>query len=201
MSQRGRAWLVRCLLAWVLVAALGVPGWAVADRENPRDLERVGRSANGSGSVRQGVERSREAQERRRARRATPEARQQRRESRRAFRDQSGAEALRLARAELPELVEAPVWEPLSLDSGDRVTRFVGETGAQIQGEDGRRFGVESTLPLRSEVGDGMRAVASSNQGSSIHSPRNPAYRCIDPPAAQQHSRARGLPAPASRGL
>jgi len=84
-----------------------------------------------------------------------------------------------LAREQQPELVQSPVWEPLALEPGERVARFFGETGAQIVDGDGARHAFESTLPLRSEVGDGEKRLVdlSLADGGGALEPVNPLIR------------------------
>ncbi len=128
------------------------------ERDERRERERRtqdGLSRDGEGGKR--LERFREAEERRQARRRSPEAREERRRSRRAFRGQSRQEALSTARDKHPELIETPVFDPLRLRADERVTGYFGEFSARIVDEDGDRKAVDSTVPLRSEVGTGEK--------------------------------------------
>lgn len=146
---------------WVLAGGLLLlPTLALAASARDDDRPRKPASAGASAEGREQLERFRRGEEQRRQRRATAEERERRRVSRRAYRDQRRAEALRLARAEQPVLVESPVWEPLELEPGERVARFFGETSAQIVDEDGDRSAVDSTLPLRSDLGSGEERLA-----------------------------------------
>lgn len=150
LSWRGRLALVASCVALV------IPGLAVAQRGGDGGAER---KPAGKPAPPAGLERSRGAEERRRSRRATPKARAERRQSRGRYRDQGRGEALALARQEHRELVAAPAWEPLDLPDGAEVDRFVGEFGAQVVAADGQRYAVDSTLPLRSDVGEGPKRL------------------------------------------
>ena len=81
-----------------------------------------------------------------------------------------------LAREKRRELVERPPAEPLQLRPGERVERFVGETSAQVEDAGGEVRAVDSTLPLRSDVGDGAKRLVDLGleDHGSVLAPENP---------------------------
>jgi hypothetical protein len=89
------------------------------------------------------------------ARRNRPEERAKRGHSRHAFSNVSDAEALKVARDTHGELMNAPLWEPVPLRGGERVSRHLGESAAVVKDSSGKAGVYESALPLlsRSESG------------------------------------------------
>jgi hypothetical protein len=110
------------------------------------------------------------------ARRRTPEARQRRIRSRASYRGLGRAEALGLARRELPEVFADPAFTPIDLPEGAQVERFAGQSGAIVE-HDGESELVESVgAPLTSTVGSGSRDFVDlrlRTAGDSFE-PRNP---------------------------
>lgn len=111
--------------------------------------------------------------------RATPEARQRRRESRTAYRGRGAVEAAAVARRHFRGLVEGPPFEPLALESGEKIHRYRGEFGAVVETDDGRRLLAESSWPIRSTVGSGELAPVDLRLAAdpSGFTPRNPLVR------------------------
>lgn len=148
MVRRPGRLSVAALLLLLLVPVAAQAGHRDGHRERPADASSM--DAGG----REKLERWREAEERRRQRRQTKEAKEERKRSRQAYRRQSKEEALRLAREKQPTLIETPVHDPVILEEGERIERFMGAFGARIDGPNGPSV-VDSALPLRSDVGDG----------------------------------------------
>lgn len=80
--------------------------------------------------------------------------------SRGEHRGASRREARELASEEFPEFVDGPVWEPLQLREGERVSGFLDDNVARVDGGPGRRdLLAVSTVPMRAPGEDGEAAV------------------------------------------
>ena len=96
------------------------------------------------------------------SRRNTPEARADRRASRSAFRDQSRAEAVSLARRRFPQLFDSPPWRPFVLREGEHVDRYVDDHTVLIDQPGSQSDTVAvSSLPTRVLGGDGSKTPVS----------------------------------------
>lgn len=86
-------------------------------------------------------------------------------------------------REQSPGLVDPPVWEPVKLRAGERIERFIGDYGARIDAGGGDRQVVDSTLPLRSDLGDGQKRLAdlSLKDAGAAFEPANPLLRTVLP--------------------
>ena len=90
-------------------------------------------------------------------RRGSSEAREERERSRTAHRGLGRDAALALGERELPGVFSRPWFDAAKLPAGARVKRFVGETGALIEGMEEPRLIESMGMPLTSTVGSGER--------------------------------------------
>lgn len=161
--------------ALLAVLALSVPTIAADETARARMLPQGGPESPPVDA--ESAQRDLERERRHRARRGTREGRDERRRSRESYRRLSRLEARRLLGAKHPALLETPVWKPLKLGPAERVDRFYGEHGAIVERTDGAaRHAVDSSLPLRSDVGEGPKRLADLSlvdRGSALE-PENP---------------------------
>lgn len=159
----------------VFIAAFVVPALALAGRSDRAQTNRPRLDTAKGGDL----EGYRKGEERRRARRQTKEARDERRRSRTAFGRLSRTEAIRTMREKHPEVIEQPIFDSMPLREGERVEKYVGDFGARIKDKEGKRRVLDSTLPLRSDLGSGdMKPVdlALADRGASLE-PKNALVR------------------------
>jgi len=128
----------------------------------------------------------RQRHERSRERRRGAEAHAERRRSRNRHRRLDRNEALKVAREQLPGVVDRPAWRALELGRGERLGAFQGRDGALIEvpGKDGedRMVVAESTVPLRSAAGSGKPEpvdLSLHDRGAELV-PENPLVRTRD---------------------
>jgi hypothetical protein len=121
-----------------------------------------------------------EDRERRLEERRSPEARQARERSRGAHRGLGRSEALALAKDRFGAIILRAPWQPLRLEDGQRVERYLGERSARLTtGE--RTALVDSSLPLRSTVATGEPQPVDLAVGERADSfaPRNPLVAAV----------------------
>lgn len=154
-------------LVVVAVCVLLVPGaaWAV-EPFNPFRTERfVSEAAKTREAVRAKAER-----------RDRSEERTARKMSREAHRGLSRAQARELARKSFPEAVEAPVWAPLSLRSGEHFDSYVNDFVARVKRDGQAPLLAKTFVPMRAEDQAGVKRRVSLELASRgrVIAPANP---------------------------
>lgn len=157
---------------WLVVALVlaGLSGGIALAASEEEERERLAREDEQAREDAPRLDEDRTIQElvrRERARLAREEGRARGREgreraarSRREHRGASRREARELASEEFPEFVDGPVWEPLQLREGERVSGFLDDNVARVDGGPGRRdLLAVSTVPMRAPGEDGEAAV------------------------------------------
>jgi RHS repeat-associated protein len=110
-----------------------------------------------------------QAERERERRRNDPQEQQERRDSRAAFSDLSADEAVKLAAEEFPGAITSDVWREPKLRPGERIKRYLGDFGIQLETSDGKPAPlIESSVPLLAQTESGKRPVelALEDEGS-----------------------------------
>jgi hypothetical protein len=114
------------------------------------------------------------------AARRTPEARRRRKASRSSFKSLSTRRAIRVARADFPELLGAEPYRGVRLQGAERVKRYADDYTAVVDSDNSSRdVLVESSLPLVApdEQGRKSRIDLSLTPNGTALEPVNPAVR------------------------
>ena len=155
-----RAAFARALaVAITMVAILAIPVALAARPEEER--QRQGEELARSTELERQVAEQQAALERRRAERRTPEAAERRRASRTRYRDLGAREAASLAADRFAGLFSGPDRRLLRLPTGQKVVRWLGDSGAVVDLGEGKPNGlVSSTGPVRATDDSGELAPA-----------------------------------------
>lgn len=122
------------------------------------------------------AERAKQDEAERRARRRAPEAREARRRSGHAYRGQSRAEAIGLAKRELADELLTPIGTKIRLRPGEKLEGYTGTHGARVRDAEGRPGIVQSNTPLLARDAEGRRRPVELGlrDNDSFIAPENP---------------------------
>jgi RHS repeat-associated protein len=143
--------------AIAVLVALAVPtALAAGGGPRPRHSDRDPYDLAKDPAAQHAIREQQKAEEKRRDFRGSAEGKQARAESRGAFRHSTKREALNLAKDEFAEAIDPAPMHGLQLPDGQRLVRYLGESGAVVEHESSdQRAVVQATFPLRADTGDG----------------------------------------------